>query len=125
MPAHVHCSILPPKVLRNIVENGDPDQRGAALQTLATDHTFRLARATYQLLEVRGQQALVTPTPQKQRTIYDARKGSTLPGTVVRTEGSKAGKDVAVNEAYDGLGDTWNFWWTVYQRNSIDGEGLH
>jgi Zn-dependent metalloprotease len=31
---------------------------------------------------------------------------------------------VEVNEAYDGLGATFDFYWTVYHRNSIDDEGL-
>ncbi len=123
----VRCSILPPQVLRNIVENGNSQQRVTALRTLATDQSFRLARATYQLLEVRAQPALITAaaTPVKMRTIYDAHNGTTLPGTVARSEGSRKRRDVAVNEAYDGLGDTWDFWWSVYQRNSINGEGLH
>jgi Zn-dependent metalloprotease len=32
--------------------------------------------------------------------------------------------DVAVNEAYDGLGATFDFYLNVYQRNSIDNAGL-
>jgi Zn-dependent metalloprotease len=112
-------------VLRRIVERGDDEERSIALRTLATDHSFRLARATYQLLEARAVTARLATTPTKQRTIYDAKNGSMLPGTVARIEGSRNVKDVAVNEAYDGLGATWNFFWSVFQRNSINGEGLH
>jgi Zn-dependent metalloprotease len=121
----MRCTILPPRVLRNIAEHGDSQQRSTALQTLATDGSFRIARATYQLLEGPRQQALVTMEPAKRRTIFDAHNGSALPGTVARMEGSRRSRDVAVNEAYDGLGTTWDFFWRVYQRNSIDGEGLH
>jgi Zn-dependent metalloprotease len=122
----VRCTILPPRILRRIAESGDPESRADALDTLAADSTIRLSRATYQLLEGRGHQAALSAAPpQKQRTIYDARNASALPGTVARIEGSNATTDVAVNEAYDGLGDTWDFYFTVYQRNSIDGEGLH
>jgi hypothetical protein len=120
------CSILPPRILRRIAEHGDAQQRTTALNTLAGDSTIRMARATYSLLEVRTHQTDVSAVaPVKQRTIYDARTGSTLPGTVVRAEGARASKDVAVNEAYDGLGVTWDFYSIIYQRNSIDGEGLH
>src|SRR4051812_28638592 len=120
------CSILPPRILRRIAELGDPHQRTTALNTLAADSTIRMARATYQLLEVRTHQADVSVVaPVKQRTIYDAKTGSTLPGSVVRAEGAKATRDASVNEAYDGLGVTWDFYWNVFQRNSIDGEGLH
>ncbi len=32
--------------------------------------------------------------------------------------------DVAIDEAYDGLGHTFDFFWENFQRNSIDDEGL-
>ena len=32
--------------------------------------------------------------------------------------------DVAVNEAYDGFGATYKLYYDIYQRNSIDGDGL-
>lgn len=34
------------------------------------------------------------------------------------------GKDVVVNEAYDYLGITHDFYWRVFQRNSLDAKGL-
>src|SRR5262249_708616 len=46
------------------------------------------------------------------------------PGNVVRAEGQPAVTDSAVNQAYDGLGATYNFYWTVFQRDSIDGQGM-
>jgi len=42
----------------------------------------------------------------------------------VRNEGAAATNDPAVDEAYDGLGHTFDFFWTIFQRNSIDDEGL-
>ena len=33
-------------------------------------------------------------------------------------------KDTAVNQAYDGLGYTYDFYWSTFQRDSIDGQGL-
>jgi Zn-dependent metalloprotease len=63
--------------------------------------------------------------PQQHRTIYDTHHSETLPGTVVRTEGQEPTSDVAVNEAYDGLGATFEFYLSVYDRNSIDDAGLH
>ena len=33
-------------------------------------------------------------------------------------------RDVSVNEAYDGLGDTFDFYLEIYMRNSIDNAGL-
>lgn len=120
------CSIVPPHVLRRIAERGTPAQRAAALGTLATDQSMRFARGTYQLLEGGARRSLATVgEPAKQRTIYDAHHGEALPGKVVRNEGAAASRDVAVNEAYDGLGATFDFYAAAYDRNSIDDEGLH
>ena len=113
-------------MLRRIAAGGTARQRDAALETLAMDHTLRLTRATYQLLEAGAHRGLLTlPTAAKQRTVYDARNREELPGTTVRAEGSSPIADVEANEAYDGLGATFDFFADVYDRNSIDDEGLH
>jgi Zn-dependent metalloprotease len=65
----------------------------------------------------------LTAEGQKQRTIYTANNQETLPGTVVRAEGAPATGDAAVDEAYDGLGHTFDFFWEVFRRSSIDDEG--
>ena len=59
-----------------------------------------------------------------ERLVHDAQHGEDLPGTLVRAEGAPPSVDVAVNEAYDGLGDTWTLYEDVYGRNSIDDAGL-
>jgi Zn-dependent metalloprotease len=123
---HHGCAILPPEMLRRIAAHGSRNQREAALATLAVDQTLRLGRATYQLLESRSGRALLgVPTDGRQRTIYDAQGRETLPGRTVRTEGAAAVADGEVNEAYDGLGATFDFFADVYDRNSIDDEGMH
>jgi len=65
-----------------------------------------------------------TTSPTVQRTIFDDRHTQTLPGTTVRSEGQSPVQDSAVNQAYDGLGDTFNLYLEVYHRNSIDNAGL-
>ena len=62
--------------------------------------------------------------PKKRRTIYDAGGAQQLPGKVVRKEGAASSGDVAVDEAYDGLGATFGFYLDAYRRNSIDDAGL-
>ena len=59
-----------------------------------------------------------------ERTISDAGGTETLPGTAVRHEGEAASDDVAVNEAYDGLGATYELYAEAFDRASIDGAGL-
>jgi Zn-dependent metalloprotease len=120
------CSILPPQMLRRIAARGTVPQRDAALETLATDQTMRLSRATYELLEARAPRGLLSvPAAAKQRTVYDAQHQETLPGVPLRSEGASPLSDVEANEAYDGLGATFDFFADAYDRNSIDDEGLH
>lgn len=123
---HRGCAILPPDLLRRIALHGTRVQREAALDTLAVDYTLRLGRATYQLLGPGARHHLLAiPTAARQRTIYDAQGREALPGRVVRAEDAAPVTDAEVNEAYDGLGATFDFYADVYDRNSIDDEGLH
>jgi Zn-dependent metalloprotease len=71
------------------------------------------------------QLAALFGSPSKQRTIYTANHTQRLPGTEVRSEGDDPvlGDD-AVNEAYDYLGATFDFYYEAYDRNSIDDAGL-
>src|SRR4029078_3263892 len=118
--------ILPPHILREIALNGSKQERAAALDTLATDQTFRAMRADERLAS-----ALATRRPsvlsvegEQRRTIYSAKNHQDLPGVIVRTEGAQPTGDPAADEAYDGLGATFDFYWECYQRNSIDDAGL-
>ena len=105
---------------------GNAQQRDAALVTLATDATLRLTRATHELLEGGAHRGLLlVPGEARQRTVYDAQTREVLPGKTVRSEGDGPIADVAANEAFDGLGATFDFFADVYERNSIDDEGLH
>lgn len=45
-------------------------------------------------------------------------------GTLVRGEGDADAGDPAVNEVYERLGTTYDFYQTVHQRNSLDDRGL-
>jgi Zn-dependent metalloprotease len=117
---HPISCILPPHILRAIVERGTPEQRAWAVQVLAVSERIRGRR------ELLGDIATVTAlaTEGRQRAVYDAGGGSQLPGTPVRSEGQRPVKDAAVNEAYDGSGATWDLYHDAYGRNSIDDRGM-
>src|SRR5438552_16217409 len=120
---HPLLCIVPPYLLAHLALSKEPRLRGvaeAALQSLLASERLRGARHAV------GAAAplLATPAGTRRRTIYDAAHGSTLPGTPVRSEGDPASKDVSVNEAYDGLGATYDLYHDVYGRSSIDGKGL-
>jgi len=121
----IYC-ILPPHILINIARNGTSEEREFALKALASDQTIRTSRLAFSLaggLKVPHPGADLT-TPQEKRSVYDAKNDTDLPGKPVRSEGQSPVQDVAVNQAYDGLGDTFNFYLKAYDRNSIDNAGL-
>ena len=71
----------------------------------------------------------MSPPPRSVRrtssgAIYNANHGSTLPGTLVRSEGQAASGDAAVDEAYDGLGATFDFYWTSTSATRSTSTGL-
>jgi len=125
----INC-IIPSYLLEGIILRGNQEQREIALKSYSISHTFRAMRTTETLLTTRNVSAtlgvplLVGTTPQVHRTIYDAHHSMNLPGNVVRVEGQGPTNDPAVDEAYDGLGSTFDFYLKAYQRNSIDNRGL-
>ena len=122
----LHC-ILPPEILRKLAGHEQEHVRRAALETLALDTRFRLARAEAAAAR-RGAARPVTFARiggSPQRMIYDQDHGtSQTPGQMVRGEGQDATSDPSVNQAYDGLGATYQYYWTRYMRDSIDGQGM-
>lgn len=123
---HSIFCILPPHILHSIAQNGTPQQRSRALQHLGTDQTLRTLRTTQHLMAATQTRGLLPHVGEghPERTIYDDHQTTNLPGDVVRAEGADPTNDLAVNEAYDGLGATYYFYWDAYQRNSIDDQGL-
>ncbi|MBN1966544.1 MAG: TIR domain-containing protein, partial [Anaerolineae bacterium] len=69
------------------------------------------------------QPSAARPVGPKRRSIYDAENGMTLPGKLVREEGAPATGDVSVDETYDALGITADFYWNAFGRSSFDGKG--
>jgi Zn-dependent metalloprotease len=117
--------IVPPYLLTRIAALDAPEFQeaaSAAQQTLIQDIPRRAARLSFSLDAQDNLVAELNASPN--RTISDAQSAETLPGTQVRAEGDPAVKDVAVDEAYDGLGATFALYSEVYGRDSIDGKGL-
>ena len=113
------CCILPPYLVDEVVKNGTPEQRTWALETLRASEQFRGRR------EVVGAITFMASAGVKRRTVYDAKNSQTLPGALVRGEGDPPCKDVAVNEAYDAAGATYDLYHDVFERNmgrQLDGQ---
>ncbi|WP_342381658.1 M4 family metallopeptidase [Myxococcus stipitatus] len=57
------------------------------------------------------------------RRVYSANNGSTTPGTLKRSEGQAATGDAHVDMNYDQLGNTYNCYKTLFNRDSYDNAG--
>ncbi|NOK33078.1 peptidase M4 family protein [Corallococcus exercitus] len=124
---HSHHCVLPPYISRQIAQNGSPQQRAQALRTLSIDNTLRAIRLSSSGAPQAAKRLIPGPMiveSQKRRTIYDVKNSEALPGVEVRGEGANDTGNAAVDEAYVGLGATYDLYWDVYGRNSIDGNGM-
>lgn len=90
---------------------------------MAVDFTVRALRAAAPFAR-RGGPTQSASLGEKNRTICDAKERQELPGTVVRTEQGPATNDVTVEEAFTGLGATFDMYAAEYGRSSIDDEGM-
>jgi Zn-dependent metalloprotease len=115
----IFCTIIPPYMTDHIIKHGDDEMRNRTVETMRMTEQFRGMRSI-----MGSMAALAVSTGQKRRTVYDAQQGTTLPGRLVRGEGSRSHRDIAVNEAYEGAGATYDLFDQVYQRNSVDDRGL-
>ncbi|NOK17290.1 M4 family metallopeptidase [Corallococcus carmarthensis] len=59
----------------------------------------------------------------RNRKTYTAKNRTTLPGTLVRSEGQGASGDALLDQAHDNAGFTYDFYATVFGRDSYDGLG--
>lgn len=145
---HRHCSIVPPYVLRQLAQ-AEPGLATAVEFALRDGAEVRHRREVTATRwphghPASGQGIIAWPmreraeAPERQvsgpgfvdepavarRAVHDAQHGTELPGVLVRVEGGAVSGDAAVDEAYDGLGATWEVLAHVYGRDSLDGEGL-
>ena len=131
-----HAAIVPPYLLARIALAADARfdaAADAARRSLLRDHPLREWRAAGDLPSfiaperaVRDERPAAAPgtAPQPDRRISDAEGDDKLPGRLVRREGQPATGDAAVDEAYDGLGDTFEMFARVFARDSIDDAGM-
>jgi Zn-dependent metalloprotease len=123
----LHC-LVPDYLLREVARRGGDEHRELALDTLGLSVTLRAARTQAEtrraaLGPARPATAALKP-PKVNRVIRDAKGGEDLNSQIVRQEGDGDTGDAAADEAYERFGNTWDFWFEVYARNSIDGAGM-
>jgi Zn-dependent metalloprotease len=118
-------------MLSQVADRGTERQRAWALRTLQTDSTIRLARSVNAKTRgrkgpVEGPDALAAAAPAgRNRIIWDAQGSWEITGIPrVRDENDGPTGDPAVDEAFDGFGDTYEFWLEAFSRDSIDNENM-
>ena len=117
-------SFIPPYILNRIIAHGSEHQRSSAMLTLTHVRTLRHTPGS----PVPSAAAAILPPSvqpgQLQRSIHDAQGKMLLPGMPARLEGQPATGDPAVDEAYDAMGASHDFFWKVLGRDSIDNQGF-
>ncbi|WP_329192349.1 MULTISPECIES: M4 family metallopeptidase [unclassified Streptomyces] len=111
--------IIPPYLLKRLLESEDSEVRRAALGTMLTTARLRGERT------VRASFTGLATPGNGRRTVFDCEHGSFLPSAeLARTEDGPESADEAVDRAFEGLGLTRDFYKEVFQRDSIDGHGM-
>ena len=135
-PSVAHPAIVPPYLLARIATTDDPQYAAAAdaaRRSLVRDAPLREFRAEGELPSFmahehrrarRASCRRAEHRPQPDRRISDAEGDDKLPGRLVRREGRPPTGDPAVDQAYDGLGDTFEMFARVFARDSIDDAGM-
>ena len=117
----IQC-IIPPYITEHLATSDDPDIRARAIANLVSSAAMRAVRELSQSMPTL--MAAMSPNKKKQRLVYDGKKSDRLPGNLARSEGQAKGTDQAVNEAYDHSGDTYDFYAKIFDRNSLDDNGM-
>lgn len=115
------CSIVPPHLLRRLAQCDVNELKTCAQQTL--EHTERL-RGQRDILGAMHISTLVKALGGKQRAVYDLKHRTQLPGHLVRSEGGHETTNIGANEAYDYSGLTYDFYYAILNRNSVDDQGM-
>jgi Zn-dependent metalloprotease len=116
----IHC-IVPWHIAKALAESKDRRLREIGMRTLASSAHIRGRREI--LGQVRAALRGVTSSG-KHRSVLDAQQSTDLPGQLIRDEGGPPSSDPAVNDAYDGLGATYDLYHDVFHRDSIDDHGM-
>ncbi|WFQ79845.1 M4 family metallopeptidase [Xenorhabdus sp. SF857] len=118
-------SLIPPFVLENISDDCDTYTNQYVLKTL--DHVYQLMSSpAEEIISQQDKQETKKEVNDKpHRTIYDAKNKEEFPGEELsRREGMPESSDDSVNEAYEYIGKTHEFYKKIFGRNSLDNKGI-
>lgn len=126
----IQC-IVPPYIISKLLsENeGSFDFFRTGVSKLTLDEQIRARRSVFTRFSKRAQQIVSKGSrqaapPSVRREVYSAEHRESLPGMLVRAEGDPPVEDPDANNVYEAAGATWDFYYSMFGRNSIDNEGL-
>jgi Zn-dependent metalloprotease len=126
--AHQHRNcifcIIPPYIFEHMINSPDAAVRKLAGDVLQSGAAARAMRSTLATLPQMA--AIPSPAGKKHRLVYDLQHQgmNAAPGKLVLQEGGTMPKDPAVREAYRHAGTVYDYYSTIHQRNSLDGNGM-
>jgi len=110
--------LVPPHILYEIIKRTTGPHRDWAIHTL--EHSGRLRGHR----EIITQYEIPSKNKGKNRIISSANHTDNIVGSVVRREGDPPTGDASVDQAYDHAGLTYDFYSNVFERNSINDNGI-
>ena len=115
------CYVIPPHMLSKVAERTGHKAHEAARCTLEQTRELTTARAGTFL----NSSVPAAKTERRRRiSVYDALHTFKLPGKLMTSDHKPRSSDAEVNEAYDGIRATFDFYADVCGRDSIDNRGL-
>ena len=114
------CFIIPPNILQKMSTSGDQDLASAAARTVRITNSLQAFRAQ---LSTGAPSPALPVRPGLRRQAFNCGGTEDVPGDLARKEGDPAVADVAVNQAYDNAGTSWQFYHDIFGRESVDGHG--
>ena len=130
---HPLSCIIPPYMNLKLANNDKFEKKllAAHVSSYTIDAQIRARRKAFTRLNRQGKEIMALAALKKpskkiamNREVYTAGNKQVQPGTLVRKEGQAESKDKDVNNVYDASGYTWDFYYSLFQRNSIDNKGL-
>ncbi|UFS72588.1 M4 family metallopeptidase [Geomonas sp. RF6] len=117
---HPYCTIIPPHILEEVAKRGTQQQKDWALNNLTLAGFLRGQRHVAPTLRMAAAAGF------KNRVVFDNQNegGDPPRGRQARIETSPDSPDATVNEAFNGAGATYDLYFDVFQRNSVDDKGL-
>lgn len=113
---------IPPYMLEHMAQSPKALISARAIANLTSSSAFLASRLSARTMP--SMHAVRSPDGKKQRMIHDAGGTDQLPGKLIRAEGQGPTGDEAADEAYAGSGDVYDFYNQLFERNSLDDDGM-